>query len=229
MSVKLSSVTFDLDGTLLDTAKDIAVACRRALAAMGKPERNETEIRRFVGRGMQTLIERCLTWDAPPAQSEVEEGMELFRLYYAEENGRAATLYPGARDGLSAFYDSGLPLALVTNKRLAYTLPLLERTGLIGFFQVVVGGDSTPSLKPEPEPILYACRQLGVESAGNLHIGDSRNDALAARAAGCPVWLVPYGYTEGVPLTADDADLLIPDLFTAWQRASSIFSFPAVS
>ncbi|MCL2076606.1 MAG: phosphoglycolate phosphatase [Betaproteobacteria bacterium] len=221
---KISSVTFDLDGTLLDTAVDIAAACRRMLAAMGKPARDEAEIRIFVGRGMRDLIERCLTWEMPPSASELEEGMRLFRLYYTEENGRAATLYPGAREGLSAFFDAGLPLAVVTNKRLLYTLPLLEKTGLSDYFQVVVGGDSTPCLKPEPEPILYACRQLRVAPTENLHIGDSVNDAMAARAAGCPVWLVPYGYTEGAPLVPDSADLIVPDLFAAWQQAGSIFS-----
>ncbi|MCL2022258.1 MAG: phosphoglycolate phosphatase [Betaproteobacteria bacterium] len=226
---KLSSVTFDLDGTLLDTAVDIAAACRRMLAAMGKPARDEAEIRIFVGRGMQTLIERCLTWEMPPAASELAEGMRLFRLYYAEENGRAATLYPGVREGLSAFYAVGLPLAVVTNKRLAYTLPLLEQSGLSGYFQVVVGGDSTPCLKPEPEPILYACRQLRVAPAENLHIGDSINDVMAARAAGCPVWLVPYGYTEGVQLLKDSGDLIVPDLLAAWQNASSLFFLPVVS
>jgi phosphoglycolate phosphatase len=227
--VKLSSVTFDLDGTLLDTAKDLAVACQRTLKTMGKPLRDEAEIRIFVGRGMQALIERCLTWDTPVSEGELEDGMRLFRLYYAEENGRSATLYPGVWEGLSAFSSAGLPLAVVTNKRLAYTLPRLEKTGLSKFFQVVVGGDSTPSLKPEPEPILYACRQLGVKPEENLHIGDSGNDVMAARAAGCPAWLVPYGYTEGISLTKDHADLLVPDLWEAWQNANSIFSLPATS
>ncbi|MDR0233369.1 MAG: phosphoglycolate phosphatase [Zoogloeaceae bacterium] len=225
----ISSVTFDLDGTLLDTARDLAVACQRTLAAMGKPTRDEAEIRLFVGKGMRVLIERCLSWETPPAEDELAEGMRLFPLYYAEENGRAAMPYPGVLEGLSAFFSAGVPLAVVTNKRLVYTLPLLQKTGLSGYFQAIVGGDSTPSLKPDPEPILYACRQLGVEPAESLHIGDSVNDALAARAAGCPVWLVPYGYTEGVPLTANDADFLVPDLFAAWQRARSMLSLSPVS
>ena len=227
--MKLSSVSFDLDGTLLDTAKDLAIACQRTLKTMGKPMRDEAEIRVFVGRGMRVLIERCLTWDVPATEGELEDGMRLFRLYYGEENGRSATIYPGVLEGLNAFLASGLPLAVVTNKRLAYTLPLLEKTGLARYFQVVVGGDSTPALKPEPEPILYACRQLGVSPTENLHIGDSINDVLAARAAGCPAWLVPYGYTEGITLTRDHADLLVPDLWAAWQNASSIYSLSANS
>ena len=224
--MKLSSVTFDLDGTLLDTAGDIAAACRRMLAAMEKPLRDETEIRAFVGRGMLTLVESCLTWEKPPTEAEMEEGTRLFRLYYAEENGRTAKPYQKVREGLAAFASAGLPLAVVTNKRLAFAVPLLQKTGLADYFQVVVGGDSTPRMKPEPDPILYACSQMQVDPAENLHIGDSVHDAAAARAAGCPVWLVPYGYCD-TTLTAQDADWLVLNLFAAWQQARALFSLSA--
>lgn len=216
------SVTFDLDGTLLDTARDIFVACQRVLAGMRQPTRSEADIRRFVGRGMDELITRCLTWDAPPERADVEEGMTLFRRFYAEENGRATQPYPGVVEGLRAFHASGLPLAVVTNKSLAFTQPLLEQTGLAEYFQHVVCGDSTPFKKPHPEPILHACRLLGVAPAANLHIGDSVNDALAARAAGSLAWLVPYGYTEGKPLSANDCDALVSDFPSAWQKLAAL-------
>lgn len=216
-----ASVTFDLDGTLLDTARDIFVACQRVLREMGAPPRSEAEIRRFVGKGMDVLITRCLAWDAAPESEAVEEGMRLFKRFYREENGRAARPYPGVVEGLQAFAASGLPLAVVTNKRLSFTLPLLEQTGLAPYFQAIVCGDSTPFLKPHPEPILHACRQLGVMPQANLHIGDSVNDALAARAAGCSVWLVPYGYTEGVPVKESDADRLVGDLVEAFHLSGA--------
>ncbi|GHT90339.1 phosphoglycolate phosphatase, bacterial [Betaproteobacteria bacterium] len=218
----VSSVTFDLDGTLLDTARDIFVACQRVLAEMRQPARSEADIRRFVGRGMDELITRCLFWDTPPTHADVEEGMRLFRRFYVEENGRATQAYPGVVAGLRAFHASGLPLAVVTNKSAAFTRPLLEQTGLAGYFRQVVCGDSTPFKKPHPEPILHACRLLGVAPADNLHIGDSVNDALAARAAGSLAWLVPYGYTEGKPLSADDCDALICDFPTAWQKLETL-------
>ncbi|GHU14868.1 hypothetical protein FACS189441_5600 [Betaproteobacteria bacterium] len=122
----VSSVTFDLDGTLLDTARDIFVACQRVLAEMRQPARSEADIRRFVGRGMDELITRCLFWDAPPTHADVEEGMRLFRRFYVEENGRATQAYPGVVAGLRAFHASGLPLAVVTNKSAAFTRPLFD-------------------------------------------------------------------------------------------------------
>ena len=220
--MKLQSVTFDLDGTLLDTALDLSVACNRMLAEMGLPGRSEAEIRRFVGKGMAVLVERCLTWDAAPEAAQVEEGIAIFRRCYGEENGRFAQPYPGVFEGLQAWREAGLPLAVVTNKPMAFTVPLLEQTGLAGYFQVVVGGDSTPYKKPHPEPVLHACRQLGVGPAANLHIGDSVNDALAARAAGSRAWLVPYGYTEGEPVDSADCDALVSDLLAAWRQARSL-------
>jgi phosphoglycolate phosphatase len=220
--MSIASITFDLDGTLLDTARDIFVACQRVLAEMRQPARSEADIRRFVGRGMDELITRCLTWAAPPERHAVEEGMALFARYYAEENGRATQVYPGVVEGLRAFHASGLPLAVVTNKSTAFTQPLLEQTQLANYFQAVVCGDSTPFKKPHPEPILYACRLLNVEPARNLHIGDSINDALAARAAGSLAWLVPYGYTEGKPVSANDCDALVPDFPSAWRRLNAL-------
>ncbi|MDR1890022.1 MAG: phosphoglycolate phosphatase [Zoogloeaceae bacterium] len=220
--MSLASVTFDLDGTLLDTARDIFVACQRVLAEMRQPARSETDIRRFVGRGMDELITRCLTWDAPPERAAVEEGMRLFKRYYAEENGRSAQIYPGVVEGLRAFHASGLPLAVVTNKSAAFTRPLLAQTRLADYFQIVVCGDSTPFKKPHPEPLLHACRLLNVAPAANLHIGDSVNDALAARAAGSLAYLVPYGYTEGKPVSADDCDALVSDFPSAWQQAKAL-------
>lgn len=217
----LQSVTFDLDGTLLDTALDLSVACNRMLAELGLPGRSEAEIRRFVGKGMAVLVERCLTWEAVPETSLVEAGIAIFRRCYAEENGRAARPYPGVLEGLAAWQATGLPLAVVTNKPMAFTLPLLQQTGLDGYFQVVVGGDSTPYKKPHPEPLRHACRQMGVAPSSNLHIGDSVNDALAARAAGSLAYLVPYGYTEGEPVDSADCDALVSDLLAAWRQARS--------
>jgi phosphoglycolate phosphatase len=108
---------------------------------------------------------------------------------------------------------------VVTNKPLVFTEPLLQRTGLAEFFRVVVGGDSTPHKKPHPEPLWHACRALGSAPANNLHIGDSRYDAGAARAAGCPVYLLPYGYNEGAPVDSADGDALVSDLLDAWRQA----------
>jgi phosphoglycolate phosphatase len=220
--MKLCSVTFDLDGTLLDTAPDLSAACNRMLSEMGQPRRSEAEIRRFAGTGAAMLVERCLTRNMPPTAEEIATGVALFRRYYAEENGRAAKPYPKVMEGLQAWQATGLPLAVVTNKTVDFAEPLLDKAGMTGYFQALVGGDSTPFKKPHPEPIFHACRQLGIAPATNLHIGDSVNDALAARAAGSLAYLVPYGYSEETPVDSADCDALVSDLLAALWRAQSL-------
>jgi phosphoglycolate phosphatase len=217
--MRLTSVTFDLDGTLLDTAPDLTATCNRILAEMGRPPRSQEEIRRCIGQGAAVLIERCLTLDAPPTPADIAAGLAAFLRIYAEENGRSARAYPGVHEGLAAWQATGLPLAVVTNKPLAFTAPLLHRAGLSRFFHVVVGGDSTPHKKPHPAPLFCACAALGSTPETNLHIGDSRHDAAAARAAGCPVYLLPYGYNEGAPVDSADGDALVSDLLDAWRQA----------
>ena len=219
--MQFQSVTFDLDGTLLDTLADLAEACRRMLAELEAPPRSETEIHRFVGKGMAVLVERCLTHAAPPAAETLQRGIEAFRRHYATVNGENARIYPGVREGLDLWRAHGLRLGVVTNKPAQFTEPLLLRTGLAGYFSVIVSGDTTAEKKPHPEPILHACRQLGVAPARNLHIGHSANDILAARAAGCQAYCVPYGYNEGRPVDSADCDALVSDLVAAYRQALS--------
>jgi phosphoglycolate phosphatase len=142
-----------------------------------------------------------------------------FRKHYAEVNGRAAQFYPEVREGLEAWKASGLPLAVVTNKPAAFTLPLLERTGLAAYFSAVVSGDTLPQRKPSPEPIWHACAQMGTDPVRNLHIGDSRHDIQTARAAGCTIYCVPYGYNEGEPVDSADCDALVSSLLAAAKLA----------
>jgi phosphoglycolate phosphatase len=149
-------------------------------------------------------------------------GIAAFRHHYAGFNGCAAAEYPGVREGLEAFRALGLPLGVVTNKPAAFTGPLLERTGLADFFVVSVSGDTTANKKPHPEPILHACAILGVRPEENLHIGDSDNDLIAARAAGCQAFAVPYGYNEEGGAGAFAADVLVRDLADAARRVAEI-------
>ena len=138
--------------------------------------------------------------------------MEGFFFHYAKRNGRMSKPYPGVLEGIAELRAKGFALACVTNKTAQFTIPLLEATGLAGFFPVVVSGDTMPKKKPAPDPLLEACRRLGVPAPEALMVGDSRNDALAARAAGCPVLLVPYGYTEGEDVQGIDCDGIVPSL-----------------
>ena len=222
--MQFQSVTFDLDGTLLDTIADLAEACRRMLDEIGAPTRSHDEITRFVGKGMAVLVERCLTQTTPPSPERLQEGIAAFRKHYATVNGMQARIYPGVREGLALWRAHGLKLGVVTNKPAQFTAPLLARTGLDVYFPVVVSGDTTAEKKPHPEPILHACRLLGVAPQDNLHIGDSINDILAARAAGSRAYCVPYGYNEGRPVDSADCDALVSDLVAAYRQALSPFA-----
>jgi len=220
----LKSVTFDLDGTLLDTIADLAAACDAMLVELRRPPLGVARVRRLVGKGMPVLVARCLTavdGRAPDATLQAS-AVAAFRHHYARFNGREAAEYPGVRAGLAAFRALGLPLAVVTNKPAAFTGPLLERAGLAAFFVASVSGDTTANKKPHPEPILHACAILGVPPQTNLHIGDSDNDLMAARAAGCRAWAVPYGYTEEGPVDSANCDALVSTLLEAAQRVAAI-------
>lgn len=213
------SVTFDLDGTLLDTIADLAEACRRMLDEVGAPPRTPAEVHSFVGKGMAVLVERCLTHDTAPSAEALHTAIESFKTHYAAVNGKYCQIYPGVLEGLKIWRDSGLKMGVVTNKPGMFTEALLERMGLAGYFDVVVSGDTTAHKKPHPEPILHACRLFNVRPDCNLHIGDSENDILAARAAGSPAFCVPYGYNEGKPVDSADCDALVSDLLVAYRQA----------
>ncbi len=213
------SVTFDLDGTLLDTIADLAEACRLMLAEVGARPRTQAEVHSFVGKGMAVLVERCLTHEHPPTDEQLHAAIESFKRHYSTVNGKYCQIYEGVLDGLDAWKASGLKMGVVTNKPGMFTEQLLDRMGLADYFDVVVSGDTTPHKKPHPEPILHACRLFAVQPERNLHIGDSENDILAARAAGSPTYCVPYGYNEGKPVDSADCDALVSSLLVAYQQA----------
>ena len=213
------SVTFDLDGTLLDTIADLAEACRRMLEEIGEPPRSQAEVHSFVGKGMAVLVERCLTRERAPTAERLHQAIESFKTHYAAVNGQFTQIYPGVLEGLQAWRASGLKMGVVTNKPGMFTEALLDRMGMADYFDVVVSGDTTANKKPHPEPILHACRLFGVRPDRNLHIGDSENDIHAAHAAGCPAFAVPYGYNEGRPVDSADCDALVSDLLAAYRQA----------
>ena len=208
------AVRLDLDGTLLDTAPEIAAAAADMLSELGLDPVDPLRVREFIGKGIPHLVRRTLeaSLGRAPDERRVGSAMEGFFFHYAKRNGCMAKPYPGVLEGITELRAKGFALACVTNKTAQFTIPLLEATGLAGFFPVVVSGDTMPKKKPAPDPLLEACRRLGIPALEALMIGDSRNDALAARAAGCPVLLVPYGYTEGEDVQGIDCDGIVPSL-----------------
>lgn len=217
--MKFTSVTFDLDGTLLDTVADLAEASNRMLQELGLPTYREDEIRCFIGQGIAVLVERCLSREQPPSAVLLARAIESFKRHYAAVNGQKTTLYPGVLAGLEAWQATGLPMGIITNKAAIFTQALLERKGLADFFSVIVSGDTTPHKKPHPAPVHYACRVMGTQAAGNLHIGDSIHDIHAAKAAGSAAYYVPYGYNEGRLVEAGDCDALVSNLLAALSQA----------
>jgi phosphoglycolate phosphatase len=196
------AVLFDLDGTLVDSAADLAAAANRMLATLGLPLRTVGEVKTYVGKGIPRLVHRALLGkldgDADPALHA--RALALFEQAYAEESGRHSAVFAGVVDGLERLRAAGLRLGCVTNKAERFTLDLLETKGLLRYFDVVVSGDSTPRKKPDPMPFAYGCQRLGVTPSEAYVIGDSANDVAAARAAGIRVLCVPYGYNEGEPV-----------------------------
>lgn len=211
------AVLIDLDGTLLDTIADLAAAANAALADLGMAPRPLDVLSTFVGKGVEVLMHRALTGalDGRADMALFERAIDAFHHHYEVLNGRHAQCYAGVIEGLEAMRTMGLLLACVTNKPQSFSDALLERTGLATHFQLVLGGDALPRKKPDPLPLLYACERFGVAPTQALMIGDSINDAQAARAAGMPVFIVPYGYNEGRDPRSIDADAVVDSLAVA--------------
>ncbi len=217
--MNIFSVLFDLDGTLLDTIPDLASACNSMRVDLGLPELPVETIATFVGKGSENLVKRALT-DLPNPPENQSQALESFYYHYHLCNGRHSRLYPGVLEGLDDFQSQGVRLAVVTNKPEQFARPLLEKTGLAHYFELIVGGDTCPRKKPDPMPFLHACEQMQIDPAQTLVVGDSVNDAQAARAAGIPVLLVPYGYNEGLDVQSLDSDGIVASIADAamWLR-----------
>jgi len=221
----LRAALIDLDGTLADTIADLAHAANAMRVELAMTALPLNLVTTFVGKGTDTLIARMLAAsltvsDAPDAE-RFTRARAAFHRHYHQVNGQHSVLYPDVLEGLQALRNQGLTLAVVTNKATEFTLPLLKHLALADHFDVVVCGDTCAQRKPDPAPIFYACQQLGIAPEESVVIGDSINDVQAARAAGCRVLAVPYGYNEGQPVEALNADAIVPTLLAAaaWVAA----------
>lgn len=192
------AVIFDLDGTLVDSAGEIALALNATLEELRRAPFPRKDVEALIGRGVPSLMERALRIARVPT-SELEHAIERFEAHYAATVGREARLFPGVREGLVALEKAGIGRAVVTNKPRFFTEQLLEQLEVADLFGAVVAGDDGIRRKPAGDMLVAAARDLGCDIDSALMIGDSDNDVLAAREAGCPVWCVPYGYNEGKP------------------------------
>ena len=214
----IRAALLDLDGTLLDTAPDLAQAGNQTLAELGLRELPDSQVRDFIGQGIAALVRRCLeaSGGRVPDDALFESALARFAAHYERVNGSASVPYPGVREGLAAMRAGGLRLACVTNKAARFAVPLLAACALDEYFDAVVTSDQAGSRKPSPGPFLFACERLDVSPQDAAAIGDSANDAQGARAAGCaPVLLVPYGYREGRDVRDIECDGIVASLFQA--------------
>jgi phosphoglycolate phosphatase len=211
----IQAVAFDLDGTLLDTASDIAVAANAALVQGGYAAIEPSIIREWIGGGLEPLMRCCLGYALrggrlADAEEEVADLVATARRHYFAHLADHTQTFPFVLETLQRLTRAGVPLACVTNKPAALTEPLLVHTGLRGSFVSVVAGDTLAGhRKPDPHPLLHAANGMGVAATAVLMVGDSRYDVEAAHRAGMPAWVVPYGYRQGMTVDALGADRVI--------------------
>jgi len=211
--VSVHAVVIDLDGTMLHTVPELAEAANRMLREMGYMLVSQELLASYIGNGIGWLVKRALTGEmhATPDAALYNHALPIFEKHYTGLL-LGSKPYGGVIEGLEAMRAAGFRLGCITNKAVRFTGPLIEGTGLAKYFEIVISGDTLPEKKPHPMPLRHAAKFFGVPIEQLLLIGDSMNDTLAARAAGCPVFCVPYGYNHGEPVETLDLDAVINDL-----------------
>ncbi len=209
----ISAIVIDLDGTLLHTAPELSDAANRMLRDMDYPPASQELLSSYIGNGISWLVKRALTGEmhSSPDAALYNHALPIFEKHYTELLLQSE-VFDGVIEGLEAMKAAGFRLGCITNKVERYTTPLLAGIDLAKYFEIVLAGDTLPEKKPHPMPLLHAAKFFGVPIEQLLLIGDSLNDALAARAAGCPVFCVPYGYNHGEPVETLDLDAVIANL-----------------
>ncbi|WP_355661325.1 phosphoglycolate phosphatase [Halomonas salifodinae] len=210
----ITLVTFDLDGTLVDSVPDLAAAVDLTLADLVLPAAGEAKVRDWVGNGARVLVERALTaaLGRAPEAERLEAAHQRFLHHYGRAPNARTRLYPGVREALTGLAGRGLILTLVTNKPVAFIAPILEGLGIDGCFARCLGGDSLPEKKPHPAPLLAMSGHFDVPPSRCLMVGDSRHDIAAGKAAGFRTLAVPYGYNHGEPVAASGPDGMVESL-----------------
>lgn len=215
----IRALAFDLDGTLVDSAPGLSQAIDHALSDLQLPPPGLALASTWIGNGADVMMTRALTWalGREPHAEEQRDARALFDKYYAQTVEAGSTLFPRVVETLAALQAQGLPLAIVTNKPTPFVAPLLELLGIAEYFTQIIGGDDVIVKKPHPAAIFLVLGHFGVLPGQLLFVGDSRNDILAAQAAGVPNIGMTFGYNYGEPiatslpdLTLDSFDELLP-------------------
>lgn len=212
---KTKAILFDLDGTLIDSAPDLAAAVNATMEELGRASYDEATIRTWVGNGATTLIGRALSADRriDPALDERlwREALSVFMDHYRCRICDKTVLYPDVEEVLRHLKDRGYEMGVVTNKPSEFVAPILEKLGIDAFFKTVLGGDDLPVKKPDPLPLIVAMERLGVKPDTTVMVGDSENDIIAAKRAGVFAVGVTWGYNYGEEIAASGPDAVIDD------------------
>jgi phosphoglycolate phosphatase len=208
------AVLIDLDGTLVDSVPDLANAIDQMMLQLAMPARGVDAVTQWIGNGADRLVKRALvnSMEGEPSEALLQKALPLFEVAYAANNGKHGYLYDGVEVGLNYLKQQGYRLGCVTNKPIAFTLPLLEAMGIADFFDLTIGGDQVERIKPDPQPLLMAAEKLRVDPKQAVMLGDSVSDVMAARAAGMPIICVSYGYNHGQDIRSHDPDAVIDSL-----------------
>lgn len=208
-----NTLLFDLDGTLVDSAPDLAFAVNQTLVELGFTPYNQEVIRGWVGNGANILIQRALSGSTEISANLdsqlVSRALEMFFQVYQSHNCIDTKLYNGVLDTLITLKNRGYRLAIITNKPEQFITPIINGLGLNGLFELVIGGDTLEKRKPDPLPLNYACQQLSVSIKECVMIGDSKNDILAAKAAKMQSIALTYGYNYGEDIAKYQSELVI--------------------
>lgn len=201
-SKDLKAVLFDLDGTLVNTLPGLTQLVNQMRSDFEKPPLSEETVGKYIGKGMLVLVRRAMTnsMDQPLEESMYQLAIKSMANHIEKSDYSKGELYPDVLDTIRFCKNSGLKIAIVTNKPYEMTLDTLKGTGLVEAVDLIVGGDSAKRPKPYADPVLLACEKLGVDTSEALLVGDSGNDSEAAKNAGVPSVLVRTGWSEGVSL-----------------------------
>lgn len=213
-SIKL--IAFDLDGTLLNSVPDLAIAADKASQALGYSPVSEQQVSEYIGNGADVLIARSLSQSliiSDQLSPEIlAKGRQLFDEFYEQGGHKLSHLYPNVKETLASLHEAGYTMALVTNKPSKFVPHVLAQHGIEHYFSDVIGGDTFPEKKPNPMALNWLLEKHGVSTDEMLMVGDSSNDMKAAKNAGCRSFGVTYGYNHGEPITASSPDFVADNI-----------------
>jgi len=210
------AIIFDFDGTLIDSSPDLTLAVNHMLAQIGRPSFTQDKVHEWVGNGALTLVRRALSGsvviDEHLEVAFVENALDIFLTFYAQNLCVATQLYPNVKETLTQLQNHGYKLVIVTNKPSDFVAPILKGLEIESFFEFYLGADSLEKKKPDPMPLLYVCKKLKIGIDECVMIGDSKNDIVASKRAKMQSVGVTYGYNYGEDISVYNADQIVDDI-----------------